>query len=441
MRYLSLLTALLAFCHGCGESLSYRQVSVALGDVPEEVELISVSVFRADSQSFVTSATISAPATRLALGVPAERPLEFRIVARTNRPGPQSIGGTMPAYANRVLRTIPLGSEPAQVRLAVQPAGVLTVTLPPGPQLVSQRTQLVLEPTSGNHPPVLLWVENTRVRNSFSVVLPQGYYQADVREKDKDELLVPSGKGIYVGAQLHSLAELELTNYEETRPGQAVEIQLVHTSSTPGLVLTSTVPLSQQVSLEALVSPGAELREQPEEVELQFNAEPQDLLLELPLPPTELPGEISPLLFEEDAQGRLEIVASARWGERVLSGQLHLEVRPQALVPEKETQLRLNIGRLRALEKRGTLTVELRDQDGLLATEAVGEIDLSQSDPFIYFEGPSLTELSTASLGRLQVPFRYPSAPEGLPVVLRARYRSTIDQRVLTSTLTLGAKL
>ena len=56
-------------------------VSLGLEGVPERVRSITLMVLRSDR--VVASATITPPSTRFELGVPAEVPLELRVVART----------------------------------------------------------------------------------------------------------------------------------------------------------------------------------------------------------------------------------------------------------------------------------------------------------------------------------------------------------------------
>ena len=71
---------------GCGQA-DVAQVRLGLEGVPPGVAAVSVSVWSVETARTVASATATPPATTFDLGVPAEVPLEFRVIARTDRPG------------------------------------------------------------------------------------------------------------------------------------------------------------------------------------------------------------------------------------------------------------------------------------------------------------------------------------------------------------------
>lgn len=127
-RSLVLLLGLALF--GC-EPGGVATVELALSSSPPEgIETITVFVKDLERGFIVTSATVSRERTRFPLGVPAETPLEFSLIARRADPPPSSIG-PMPAYVGRVRRRIPLGSERESVVIVAHPGGAVRVAVPP----------------------------------------------------------------------------------------------------------------------------------------------------------------------------------------------------------------------------------------------------------------------------------------------------------------------
>jgi hypothetical protein len=174
-RRSAILGTALAALVACATEVELPTTTVALGldGVPERVQSITLLVLRSDR--VVASATITPPSTRFELGVPAEVPLELRVLARTERPAGRGLG-TCPAFVGSVVRSLPLSSEPITVGLTLEPAGVLGVDASFDPSLSG--TTLRLEPDGRAGSPVL--VPLTTLASSATLVLPRGRYRASV---------------------------------------------------------------------------------------------------------------------------------------------------------------------------------------------------------------------------------------------------------------------
>lgn len=119
---------------GCGAEPAVGTMVLAVGDVPEDVQTISVFVREVDSAALVATATLTVPTRRVSLGVPAEVPLELNAVARSEQPASEALGGRMPVYVARTVRTVPLGNEQYVAALDARPGGGLTVVLDGDPE-------------------------------------------------------------------------------------------------------------------------------------------------------------------------------------------------------------------------------------------------------------------------------------------------------------------
>lgn len=113
----------------CGSDVATVELALATSP-PEGIETITVFVRDVDRGFNVASATVSRDRTRFLMGVPAERPLEFTLIARRDAPPPSSVG-PMPAYVGRVRRRIPLGSERESVVIVGHPGGAVSIGVPP----------------------------------------------------------------------------------------------------------------------------------------------------------------------------------------------------------------------------------------------------------------------------------------------------------------------
>ena len=198
-----------AFClllAGCGEEPApIAQTVLGLGAVPARVASLSVSVF--DDEGLVVSATVSPPRPALDLGVPAEVPLQFQIVARTATPAPAGFGGGLPAFVAREGRIIPLTRQPVQVALEARPAGGLqlqvraSADVPPG--------DLVVRSLDGV--PGVSFRIGAAVPRRLSAVLGRGLQELTY-EPDTSDTVVPirRGTGLWVAAETISTATIFL---------------------------------------------------------------------------------------------------------------------------------------------------------------------------------------------------------------------------------------
>lgn len=129
MRIAERIALLGLFASACGSEVA--TVELALGaEPPEEIETITVFVRDLERGFNVASATVSRERTRFPMGVPAEQPLEFTLIARREDPPPSSVG-PMPSYVGRVRRRIPLGAGREPVVIVAHPGGAVAVGVPP----------------------------------------------------------------------------------------------------------------------------------------------------------------------------------------------------------------------------------------------------------------------------------------------------------------------
>jgi hypothetical protein len=407
-------------------------MTLALGEAPERVATISVSVRDLEENLLATSATIAAPKTSVSLGVPAERPLELLAIARTNRPGPAAIG-SMPAYLGRAERTIALGREQELVSMTVHPAGVLTVFSEledDGEGLLGYR----LEPEDNNERAV----ELADPEDQRHLILRTGRYDAvvvqDLDDAPFERELTPN-RGIYVAAEIESLARFHFRKKApRLEPNDPVLLEL----DTGGPVITEPgMEEDVELSIDAKNAAGESVVVPEAIVRVRISAEPFTALNDPPsIEVTGLPARISGISFS--GLGRAIIRATAELAdERTIRGAEALNILPRNVSAGLVEEVLLSIEDPSALEEGTVLEVSLLDARGLFATEQEGMLDLSASDPWAFFPAGPTTALSPEDQGLLRRELSRPSGPRGLEVIVRATLTSTAPSLTLSSSVAL----
>ncbi|MEL6186653.1 MAG: hypothetical protein AAFU79_18695, partial [Myxococcota bacterium] len=334
----------------CGPETPPTTATVlALGDVPARVDTLVFSAF-GEGAELVASATVSAPTRTVALGLPAETPLELRVVAYTSTP--TRFGISLPAFATRRIRTIPLQRSTVVLDLVVEPAGLLLIE-PDGRglTLVSDREEF---------PPAA-------IEGSTVEVLPAGSYGFQDVRGDLDTRIA-SGERVWVEAE----AVGRVRPRREARP-EAGGLQL-------SFLDASGAPAGPGVPARARIEglgPDGEPRNEPRaEVDFVLRDVAGVVIGSGAL--MGLPAELS---VEAAAnQPGFELRARRR-GVRLPSSVVRVEVAP---VPGPPRALRaelldpdlLDVGEAR-------LRVAVVDARGLLARGPAASIDIEMSDPWV----------------------------------------------------------
>ena len=440
-RGLAMALLLVAAC-GPGQATPWATVELGLGPVPAQVASLAGSVTDPRGQ-VVASATVAAPHTRVALGVPAEIPLEVLVVARTNRPSPEA-GGTMPAYVGRTQREVPLGREPLVIALELVPAGLLTFQPSFGAEALADGVELRFS-TAGRttRPASVRFRRGDLPAAPVSLVLPAGPIHAEVvasRSEAPPEL--SGARGLYVAREQESLANLRLAVPREPSPGAPVALRLG--LSRDGVLLgaldpveISGRPVELELSIEALDDAGQVVAAPDLVVRLGQRTEPPGVLgLPLPAQVARLPARVGLLPMQA---GRLELTARAAAPDGTpLSAARMLNVLGPGDRPGEVARLHLAVQDERRLPEGTGLVLALLDRRGFLTGGPAGRLELGSSDPWAFFpEGASIPVRPGAGPA-LVVPLVRSSGPRGLEVVVRATLTSTVGHLgTWTSTLTL----
>ncbi len=430
--------ALVLLAAGCGaEPWSIAQVELPL--IPDDVTTVAVWVTDTDRQMVVASATVSPPATAVELGVPAERPLEFSVLARTVQPGPERLGGKMPGWVGRVLKRIPLGREKIVLPITAHPAGALTISPVFSPGL-DRVVHARLSSETGEPPhDLLLAPGQDRV-----LALRTGRYRVSVAEADQDAAAIIGGEGLYVARRVESVCQVRIEPSSPVPPPEAVrtiEVALANLMGdriAPPIATSSTAAF--RVRIDAFDAAGQQAHSSAD-VEIDLTTVPEGLIPNGHFVASSLPAITPPLSIGSLA--RLSISAEATIEDRpdrsrTLRDVLRANVLAPGVEPGPPSRLALALlGGPDDLIGGARLSVELIDGRSLFAAGASGTVDFSASDPWLFLPGGPSAELTAADRGHLIREVARPSGPRGLFVVLRATFTSTAVPGTLTSSVTL----
>jgi hypothetical protein len=422
-------------------------VAIGLGGgAPPEVASVSIFVVDTEAAAVVASATVAPSESSAAFEVPAEVPLEFRVVARTARPAPPPFG-TMPAYVGSVERTIPLGSTQLDLAVQVEPAGILSLAVEPEPTAGGTR-DVILTSERGGQVVADLAVPSGAT-STGALILPTGRYGAQVALDPTRPELGPldaaGGEGIFVAAERQSVARIQLRT-PSPAPLPAAPLMLAlrlvdgrgATLEPPDRVIAQPPGVSVGLRIAALDAAGDEVELPMVAVSWSLSATPSAALLgpaEAPL--VGLPSVVGPFSAPAGARARARLSASAAVdaGARIVRGELLLDLLPPGEAPGPAHWLSLRLTDPGALAEGTDLVVELVGADGLYAQGFGGLLDLSASDPWLFIPGGPVLRVSPADRGHVRFPVIRASGPSELPVLVRATASST------TSTIAIGAVL
>ncbi len=425
------VAALLSACELGGPALETASLELALSDVPPEVASVTVVVRRGDE--VVASATVAPQQRAIPLGVPAEVPLDITVLARTDRAGPAGIG-RMPAYAGRLVRSVPLAADITRVAITLRPAGVLTVVVPPAPDV--PRTPVVFEPLDGDQRGPRIRLREAGFTQSY--VVRAGHYRArfDLDPTDDGPPFALDATGaVFVAREQETLFVLAAPETPELEP-ESVASVAVGTSADE---LVVDAPMAVTVTATAVdgtaaVDPAASARWRAlsaPDAGAMTTAEgaAEGLLGGLP----------AALVLRARAPGRVWLTADVALGDgRALSASRVVEVHaaPGAPAgPAAAVVARVADG---AARRTGTqLLLELVDARGAYARTSTATLDLSRSDPWVDLGGPPVLRISPRDRGRVVRRISVPSGQRGRSVAIRITATSTTTGLVSTATVTL----
>ena len=439
-----ILLSLALSCVACMTEPVLTTVSFGLDSVPEEVASISIFVRDIEKEEIVASSTVSGGQTTALLGVPAERALEFTAVAYTQSPGPASLLN-MPVFVARNQSVIPLDRDRIKVPLNAVRAGVLTLRLTP-PEDRNRlpddlRLRLESEQGASNLLPLEI-PENVEVYNK-TLILPVGRYRAQLEEPSRDEARwkLRNREGIHIAAEFETITELKIDARvpDAAPPLPQLELQLRDSS---GSTLADSFRLGPDLeySIEPVFLSNSLAVQQIRSARWKIRAEPPGTMLG---PQSETSADFADssdleLILFTQGQGRAEInyevkLADGRW---VRASQNYIVV-PEGVENSAATDLQLSIVSPSEIADGSELRIEILDKDGLYAQTLSGNIDLIESDDWLYLiEGPSL-DLNTV---QRSVSFRQISrlsGPRGIESTVRATLTSTNIPNTITSTLSI----
>lgn len=444
-RAIVALASMLAACSGAAEELAVAEIGLA--PAPESVE--SVSIFVLQDDEVVASATIPPSRTTVQLGVPAEVPLEFHVVARTDLPGPPGVG-KMPSHAGTVVRAVPLRRDPERVAITAHPAGVLTVRGVPMPEEVrDERVTIELEEERPEGAVIRFRVPREPIDLERALILRSGRYRARIAPQDPDDLprwRIDAAEGLFVARETESIWPLSIVPLPE-EPEAPLRLLLGILDDGPGeLEAPDRVRVSRtgeaRLALVAVVVDASGQSVPLPDVELRWRifGDPPGVLRgvagELEGDTTGLPATIEDFSARGTGRAGVEAEAVTAGGQR-LQASLQLNVLEPGVEPGPAVALALRLADPERLLQGTELIIEIVDARGLLVRDHRGTVELGRTDPWIFLpEGPS-AELRPEDRGFLRRRITRPSAPADRLIAVRATATSTLTGMVLTSTLTL----
>lgn len=417
---------------------AWTTVELALAPVPERVRSITITVVDLEAQEVVSTTTAAPDTQSFALGVPAERPLELRVVARTDRPGPLALGGVMPAYVARARRTVRLGREQQRIGLIAEPAGVLTFGF-----VGRLADPIVLRFRDRESRAVVaeLPIGSGRVGN-LSVVLPTGELTSEVAYDEgidpTEEPRLEGGAGLYVGREAESIAALEVVEPDGVLPEEAprtlaLELRDLQGVVAPGAIIrtASVGPTRVQVTVTALDGRGRPVADDRARVSLHLSFPGLDD------PPKEARG--LPATFERNllGSGRMRVWVTADLEERRgLRVERELNFLAPGLTLGTPNALELEVDDEDALRAGARLLLRVLDRQGFLVRPTGLAVDLSDSDPWVIFPDGGRFTIPAEEESVYRTRLVRSSGPQRLPVRVRAVATSSLTP-TLSSTLTL----
>jgi hypothetical protein len=414
-------------------------VALAVSPIPADVRSIAVGVIELDRALSVASSTTTAENTTFDLEVPAETPLEFRVVARTEKPGPPGIGA-MPAYFGSTTRTIALGSQEIEVGLTIHRAGVLTLAAKDGPGITTEGLAFLLEEEQNALPRSLL-IPAQSLTASF--VARAGRYRVRLAAPDGEMRVVRGGRGLVVEPETESIGivpvETATAALDPAAP-HALALTLLDDRnapiSPPDVIRTPAMGSARaKLRIEALDGTGKSVMIAGARVHVAIVVDPiTSSTGRSSADAMTLPATIDGLAFGGIARFRI-LAAALLQDARTIQGRLAGNAAPAGISPSIPRRMVLRVADRDQLVEGTTLEIELLDARGLFAQNADGALDLSKSDPWAYFPDGTGGAISRSARGHAERRIARPSGPRGIGVVVRATFTSTAIPDVLTSTV------
>lgn len=418
-----LIAALFALV-GCDSGVATVELALD-GDPPEEVASITVFVTDLDLGFIVASATVTRERTRFPLGVPAERPLEFTLIARRSEP-PTSLLGPMPSYVGRVRRRISLGSERELVQMVGRPGGAVTVIVSePDRGDIDARPRFEVE-GSGTRPTRLYDLSRDSGGWRRSIALESG--QANVR------LLAESG-----GRQWETTGLVQLRRDEDTlvaldMPRQTTTLEVVPSLFRLALVDPETEEPTSDERVVGQALPSLLLRAEDEtgtlveglpELRLFLRRYPKDAEPEV----VELGGlRAGETLVLDDLEAPVGPERWWIWGELASEPRLRVDAYLNFRAPETEpgppAVLFLDFERSDRLGRGTPMIISALDAEGAWVRSWTARFDFSSSDPDIVSSMPE-GRVTGSERGIHQVIVQRSSAPITGETTLRGTVTST----------------
>jgi hypothetical protein len=431
----------LLFAAACSRAPSTARIALAVSPTPPDVKTIEVFVVDVDKQEAVASATTAADSTEFELEVPAETPLDFRVIARTDKPGPPAIGA-MPAYFGSSVRTIALGSQEVEVGLTIHKAGVLTLAKEVGRKVSEDGLALSLEEDSQSAGPA---VEIGFDALPESFVARSGRQLVRLVSNDDPSRVIRGGRGLFIAPEAESLAIVDVetsTGALDEKVARTLSLELLDDQSSPisppdvvRTRATGTTPV--RLRIEALDGTGTAQMVDDARVHVSLLVDPassapgkvaDDLV--------GLPATSDGILFQ--SSGRFRILASAVLGDgRTITGRLEGNALAPGVDPSVPRRMILRIEDPTLLVQGTSLEISLLDARGLYAQNGSGALDLSMSDPWAYFPDGVGGTIGPSARGHADRRIARPSGPRGSAVIVKATLTSTAIPDTLTATIAL----
>ncbi|MEO1337761.1 MAG: hypothetical protein AAFV29_19105, partial [Myxococcota bacterium] len=383
----------LSMLAGCGEPAPITRTVLALGTAPDRVASLSVSVFGPNGS--VASATVAPPLSQIDVGVPAEVPLLFQVVARTSIPAPGGFSAGMPAFVARTQRTIPLASEQIRVGLEAKPAGGLQLFIASDPEVPSG--VLIIRPEVGGVG-VRFNILPERGMIMAQAVLRRGrhaiLYVPD--EPTDRRLLVRNGNGLWVAQEQISAAQVDLGF---SSPSRTLQLSLEDDQGRP--LPPDGARASFNASLSLLVDRTPETFP---EVDIEFTVETTGTaqLDGLPARARGLPQRWEGLRVS--GEGRVVIRARALDSSIALSALGVINAGAAGAL----TNLVLTIEDPENLRDGTVLEVWAVDAQGRLVPLPAGTLNFADSDPWVVRQDGDVVNLEDATMFRVRHPVALP---------------------------------